>query len=82
MEAIWTWFKTNWKSNVIATIAIVYSASQFVQAVEAWEAHQPANWRAAIISLLVAAAAYVAKDSTTHSTQTQVQQATVKEANK
>jgi hypothetical protein len=72
MNAVWTWFVTNWKSNVIATVSIVYSATQFVAAIEAWEAHQPANWRSAIISLLVAAVGYVAKDASTHSTQAQV----------
>lgn len=82
MKAIWTWFVANWKSNVIATVSIVYSATQFVTAIEAWENHQPANWRTALVSLLVAAVGYVAKDSSTHSTQAQVQNATVKEATK
>jgi uncharacterized membrane protein YfcA len=82
MNAVWTWFTTNWKSNLIATIAIVYSASQFTTAVIAWENHQPADWRAAVISLIVAAAGYVAKDSTTHSTEAQVVKATTDEANK
>lgn len=80
MNAFWTWFKTNWKTNVIATVAIVYSAQQFVVAVEAWENHQPANWREAIISLVVAAIGYVAKDASTHSTPAQVQAAGVEAA--
>jgi uncharacterized membrane protein YfcA len=78
MSPIWTWFITNWKSNVIATVAIVYSATQFVTAIQAWENHQPANWRAAIVSLIVAALGYVAKDASTHSTSAQVTQATMK----
>ena len=73
MDAFWTWFKTNWKSNLIATGAIIFSATQFVSAVQAWEAHQPANWRAAVVSLIVAALGYVSKDASTHSTPAQVQ---------
>lgn len=73
---MWKWFTTNWKTNLIATVAIVYSAQQFVTAVEAWQIHQPANWRTAVVSLLVAAVGYVAKDASTHSTTQQVQAAT------
>jgi hypothetical protein len=76
MSAIWKWFVANWKSNVLATVSIVYSAQQFVAAIEAWENHQPANWRTAIISLIVAGIGYAAKDASTHSTQAEVQQAT------
>jgi hypothetical protein len=72
MDSFWKWFTTNWKTNVIATVSIVYSATQFVAAIQAWENHQPANWRSALISLLVAAVGYAAKDASTHSTQAQV----------
>jgi uncharacterized membrane protein YfcA len=82
MKSIWTWFITNWKSNVLAVIAIVYSATQFTQAIGAWENHQPANWREAVISLIVAAIGFVAKDASTHSTQAQVTTATNAVANK
>jgi hypothetical protein len=60
MNAFLTWFKTNWKSNTIATVSIVYSAQQFTSAVIAWENHQPANWRTAIVSLIVAGVGYAA----------------------
>jgi hypothetical protein len=74
---MWNWFKANWKSNLIATAAIVYSAQQFTTAVTAWENGQPANWRAGIISLLIAGVGYVSKDYDTHSTQAQVIKATI-----
>ena len=77
MNPFWKWFTTNWKTNVIATVSIVYSATQFVAAIQAWENHEPANWRAALISLLVAGIGYAAKDASTHSTAAQVQAATV-----
>jgi hypothetical protein len=77
MKAFIVWFKTNWKSNVLATVAVVYSAQQFTSAVIAWENHEPANWRTAVISLIVAAVGYVAKDSDTHSTAAQVQASTI-----
>jgi uncharacterized membrane protein YfcA len=76
MNAFLTWFKTNWKSNTIATVSIVYSAQQFTSAVIAWENHQPANWRTAVISLIVAAIGYVVKDASNHSNQQQVDAAT------
>ena len=78
MKSIWAWFKENWKSNLIATVAIIYSAQQFTAGVAAWENHQSTNWRAAWLSLLVAAVGYVVKDSSTHSTSAQVTQATTK----
>jgi uncharacterized membrane protein YfcA len=77
MKAFWIWFKTNWKSNVLATVAVVYSAQQFTSSVIAWENNQPTNWRQAIISLIVAAIGYVVKDASTHSTVAQVQAATI-----
>ena len=77
MNSFVTWFRTNLKSNLIATGAIIYSAQAFTSAVVAWENGQPANWRSAIVSLFVAALGYVAKDSTTHSTAAQVQVSTI-----
>jgi|HubBroStandDraft_3_1064219.scaffolds.fasta_scaffold86328_5 hypothetical protein len=76
MNAFLTWFKTNWKSNTIATVSIVYSAQQFTSAVIAWENHQPANWRTAIVSLIVAGVGYAAKDSSTHSVQAEIDAST------
>lgn len=73
MKAVWLWFRANWKSNLIATGAVVYSAQAFTSAVIAWENHQPANWRTGIVSLLVAGVGYMTKDYDTHSTPAQVQ---------
>jgi hypothetical protein len=78
---MWQWFVKNWKTNVLATVAIVYSATQFVTAVQAWEAGQPANWKAAFISLIVAAVGYAAKDAGNVPTQTEVNIATQKAKN-
>ena len=73
MNSFLAWFRANWKSNLIATGAIIYSAQAFTSAVLAWQNHQPANWRAGIVSLLVAGVGYVSKDYDTHSTPAQVQ---------
>ena len=85
MKAFWAWFVKNWKTNLTATVAVIYSAQQFTAAVVAWENHQAANWRTAVISLIVAAGLYAAKDGSTHSTAAEVQastQAAAKEAAK
>jgi hypothetical protein len=73
---MWNWFKLNWKTNLTATVAVIYSAQQFTSAVMAWENHQPANWRTGVMSLVVAAGLYAAKDGSTHSTEAQVQAST------
>lgn len=74
---MWKYLKANWKTNLAAATLVVYSAPQFVAAVEAWENHQPANWRTAIIALIVAGGLFAAKDGNNHSTQAQVQKATI-----
>lgn len=75
---MWKYLKANWKTNLAAATLVVYSAPQFVAAVvEAWENHQPANWRTAIIALIVAGGLFAAKDGDNHSTQAQVQKATI-----
>jgi hypothetical protein len=78
MKAFVLWFKTNWKSNVLATVTIVYSAQQFLSAIGAWESHQPANWRSAVISLIVATGLYIVKDADTHSNPAEVQLSAMK----
>jgi hypothetical protein len=60
---MWNWFKTNWKTNLTATIAVIYSAQQFDAAITAWSNHQPANWRTAILSLIVSAGLYASGDA-------------------
>jgi anti-sigma-K factor RskA len=61
MSNLWSWFQANWRTNLIATAAIVYSAREFTLAITAWVNHQPENWRAAIISLFVAQSAMLPK---------------------
>lgn len=73
MGALLAWFKLNWKSNLIATAAIIYSAQAFVTAIGQWQNGQPANWRAAAVSLFVAGLGYVTKDNSNHSTLAQVE---------
>jgi hypothetical protein len=76
MNAFWAYVKANWKTNLAAVAAFAVSVPQFVTAVEAWQAGQPANWRGAVISLIVAAGLAVAKDGDNHSTIAQVQAST------
>jgi hypothetical protein len=66
----------NWKTNLIAVIAFIYAVPQVVQSIQAWSNHQPANWRSALVALLLAGGMAAAKDSTTHSTVAEVNQAT------
>lgn len=74
---MWQYIKANWKTNLAATVAVIYSAPAFVAAVQAWENNQPTNWRPAIIGLIVAAGLFCSKDGDNHSTQAQVQKATL-----
>lgn len=71
---------TNWKTNLAAIVAFLTSVPQFVMAITAWSHHQPADWRGAVLSIVVAGGLAAAKDSTTHSTVAQVEQATVGKA--
>jgi len=80
MGTIWQWFVKNWKTNTVALVSIVYSATQFTAAVQAWENHQTPNWRAAIVSLIVAFGMFAAKDASNVPTATEVQAATTKAA--
>lgn len=77
MNAFLQWFSRNWRTNTAALISIIYSADQFTTAVQAWSRHEPTNWRTAILSLIVAAGLFVAKDAHNHSTQAEVQAATL-----
>lgn len=82
MSSFIAYVRANWKTNLAAFVLVVYSAPSFVAAVEAWQNHQPANWRAGIIGLIVAAGLAGAKDGTNHSTVAQVEKATEKAAEK
>jgi|HubBroStandDraft_2_1064218.scaffolds.fasta_scaffold115174_2 hypothetical protein len=73
---MWTYIKSNWKTNLAALAAFAYSVPQFVSAITAWQAGQHPDWRGAIISLVMAAGLAAAKDGTNHSTMAQVQAST------
>jgi hypothetical protein len=74
---MWGSIQRNWKTNLIALAAFVYSVPQVVQTIQAWSSGQPANWKQALTGLLLAAGMAAAKDSTNHSTQQEVQVATL-----
>ena len=74
---MWAYIVANWKTNLAAFVALLYSVPQFVTAVQQWQAGQHPDWRAAIISLVMAAGLAAAKDGTNHSTIAQVEQSTV-----
>jgi drug/metabolite transporter (DMT)-like permease len=82
MKSFLAYLKANWKTNLAAAAAFVYSVPQFLAAVQAVQAGQKPDWRAAIISLIIAAGLAAAKDGTNHSTSQQVQAATDKAATK
>jgi uncharacterized membrane protein YfcA len=69
----------NWKTTLTGLITLVLSVPTFISALTAWGQNQPVNWRNVLVSttLAVAGAGLVAsKDSTTHSTQSEVAVAT------
>ena len=67
----------NWRTNLVAVISFLAGVQQFVAAIMAWSHHQPADWRGAILAVIVAAGAALSKDAATHSTQAEVQAATI-----
>lgn len=77
MNSVLAYIKANWKTNLAAAAAFAYSVPQFVTAVQQWQAGQKPDWRAAVISLIIAAGLAAAKDGDNHSTLTQVEQATL-----
>lgn len=78
MEAILAYLKANWKTNLAAACAFALSVPQFVTAVTAWQNGQHADWRGAVVSLIIALGLAAAKDGSNHSTKEQVEVATVK----
>ena len=82
MNTVWTYVKANWKTNLVAVVAFAYSVPQFVTAINAARNGQPADWHAAIWSIVIAAGFAVAKDGDNHSTQAQVAQATAEKTAK
>ena len=72
MTAFWTYLKLNWKTNLAALAAFLFSVPQFVTAIQEWQAGQKVDWHGAVASLIIAAGLAVAKDGTNHSTPAQV----------
>lgn len=81
MSDLLKYLKANWKTVLIATIAVIYAAPQFVTAIQAWANHQPADWRHAVLGLIVAVGFYLSKTGTNHSTMDEVHEATMKANN-
>lgn len=73
---MWQNIKRNWKTNLVALIALVYTVPQAVVCIQDWVNNQPCNWRSALLGLILAAGAAAAKDSDNHSTVEEVTDAT------
>jgi hypothetical protein len=76
---MWTYIQKNWRTNLVALIAFVYTVPQAVSCIESWVHHQSCDWREAVLGLLLAVGAAAAKDAGNIPTQGEVNQATVKQ---
>ena len=80
-KAFRTWFLANKISNTLAAVVtFAFSVPAFVTAFHNWAIHQPADWRMACFSVVMAAALAIMKDSGTHSTVEQTVTATNNQA--
>jgi hypothetical protein len=68
----------NWRTNLAAAVVFVLSCPPFVGALTKWAHHQPADWRGALVGVVMAVGLAVAKDGSTHSTTAQIEAATDK----
>lgn len=75
---MWEKLQRNWKTNLVALVAFVYTVPQAITCGQAWVNHLPCNWRLTIMSLMIGAGAAFAKDSTNHSMANEVDNSTVK----
>lgn len=73
MAGIIAYIKANWKTNLAALAAFVFSVPQFVTAISQYRAGEHVDWRGALISVVIAAGLAAAKDGDNHSTLAQVQ---------
>lgn len=76
----WQTIVKNYKTTIAGIIAFLFSVPSFVAALQAWVAHQPVDWRSVLVSVALTALGgglVAAKDSSTHSTQTEVTQSSV-----
>lgn len=72
-------FGPNWKTSLAALLSFAISIPQLVTAFTDWSHHQPADWRGALVAIIVAAGLAASKDADNHSTIAQVEKATEKE---
>jgi drug/metabolite transporter (DMT)-like permease len=79
LNSVLTYVKANWKTNLAAAAAFLFSVPQFITAIQAWQNGQKADWRGAVVSLVIALGLAAAKDGDNHSSLAQVEakQATV-----
>ena len=73
-------WKTNLSSIITGFLTLVLGIPTFISAITAWSNHLPVDWRSVLVSTALAvitAGLGVSKDATTHSTEAQVEQATV-----
>jgi hypothetical protein len=71
-------FGANWKTNTAAAIVFVLSCPAVVAAFSTWAHRQPADWRGALAGFVLSIGWAVAKDSSTYSTASEVEDATGK----
>jgi hypothetical protein len=71
-------FGANWKTNAAAGIVFVLSCPVFVAALSSWAHHQRADWRGALVGIVIALGLAAAKDSSTHATTTEGESASDK----
>ena len=73
----------NWRTTLGALVGYIASLTFFTDALIAWGRHQPVQWRSILVSLGLAVAGYAfqsAKDKQVHSTQDEVDTATITDA--
>lgn len=73
----------NWKTTIIGLITTALSVPAFVNGIHAWAQHKNVDWREVLVSTAITLAGsglVFAKDSTTHSTEQEVEKATAAKA--
>lgn len=73
-------FGANWKTNLASAVTFLLSVPSLITAITDWAHHQPADWRGAVLGIVVATGLAFSKDASNHSTAAQVEKATEKAA--
>jgi len=71
-------FGLNWRTNLAAAIAFLISVPSLITAITDWAHHQPADWRGAILGVVLAAGVALSKDAATFTTTDQAAAAQAK----